>query len=558
MPPSVQNHQSSTSSPSSRGQSAISALGISLNLLSLPHHLLFATCRATNAKMKRRRLASPAPPPPVSSSTTSAPRQSTYPAATRNGTTATATNGNDHHLPPARRQPRTSCTSCVRRKIKCDRALASNGGGCGGCLARGIGCSLAELGGSRGGSVGAAGGEGLGVVEANVNGGGGNGSVGGDDLGARLRRLEEAVFGSSNGGAGETGGSVSASDEGEVDVEEEEATSDDNDAANVNGQAEPNLDYQYAGSAPHTPRRQDVATASSSNPQHRHPSRSSGTSASSLYLPEIMAQVLASLDDRPRVAEIAPRHNQHRRVVAVVLPPRQTAHALLGVMRGNWSELPRVVHPEAMGRAIDDLYSRLEGSRSQATGSSRLPSEMASSLALLLAVIANGAFFWAPGASSSPDKGTLPLFPSAGSASSHALLWRTQAGDVLHLCSAQHSHHHHHHQQSRRLAGRHSRTASSSSSQRPAVETDDNDAAVFESQLREVQARVVLCDSLYSAEGCSPAFRHVASSGLIAARVAGLHMLDAPGRQQRAGGGVSEFQKEMARRTWWWLVGSDW
>lgn len=73
-----------------------------------------------------------------------------------------------------------------------------------------------------------------------------------------------------------------------------------------------------------------------------------------------------------------------------------------------------------------------------------------------------------------------------------------------------------------------------------------------------LQARMVLNDMMYDVEGFTASMRTLVSASIAMAREMGLHLVDHPTRGAASRRADDEATREVKRRLWWYLVGTDW
>lgn len=156
-----------------------------------------------------------------------------------------------------------------------------------------------------------------------------------------------------------------------------------------------------------------------------------------------------------------------------------------------------MLHPPSFHHILSTTYTQLRQGQSVDIGSA----------ALILAICAATAFYW------DQDLPFLFNFQSEDHAAAQSHAWRATACDLL--------------DQSQRCAS---------------------------NGLETIQARLVLADLLYNMEGTTARFRYLHSCARAAAYELKLHLIDLPGLDSTDG----LILREMKRRIWWYLVGTDW
>lgn len=180
------------------------------------------------------------------------------------------------------------------------------------------------------------------------------------------------------------------------------------------------------------------------------------------------------------------------------LPSRDDAASLFhDYLDASDFHVAGMLHPPYFHHIISNTYAQLQQGLPVDTGSA----------ALILSVCAATAFYW------DQDLPFLFNFPSEDHAVAQSHTWRTAASDLLD------------HAQRRAANG-----------------------------LETIQARMVLADLLYNMEGTTARFRYLHSCARAGAYELKLHLIDLPGLESTD----SVILREMKRRIWWYLVGTDW
>lgn len=182
----------------------------------------------------------------------------------------------------------------------------------------------------------------------------------------------------------------------------------------------------------------------------------------------------------------------------VDLPSRDDAASLFhDYLDASDVQVAAMLHPPSFQATMSNVYSQLRQGHQVDI----------SCAALILAICAATAFYW--------DQDLPFLFPfqseDHAAAQSHA--WRTAACDLL--------------SQSQRCSS---------------------------TGLETIQAQVIIADLIYNMEGTTSSFRYMHSCARAAAYELKLHMIDLPGQSLTD----DTILREMKRRVWWYLVGTDW
>lgn len=190
--------------------------------------------------------------------------------------------------------------------------------------------------------------------------------------------------------------------------------------------------------------------------------------------------------------------SSHSRNRCIDLPSHDDAASLFhDYLNASYFLIASILYPPSFHTTMSGLYTQLRHDQYVDTGSA----------ALILAVCASAAFFW------DQDLPVMCNFRSEDHAAAQSHIWRTAACDLL------------------------------DQSQRCAANT-----------LESIQARIILADLFYNMEGTTSRFRYFHSCARAAAYEMRLHLVDLPGVDSTDG----LFLREMKRRIWWYLVGTDW
>ncbi|KAM7192108.1 hypothetical protein V8F33_008533 [Rhypophila sp. PSN 637] len=204
-------------------------------------------------------------------------------------------------------------------------------------------------------------------------------------------------------------------------------------------------------------------------------------------------------------------------VKSIWLPSKEGILALLDDYLQGQHMFLGIIDPRAMRNIISHVYSDLPHQKSLEL----------SQVALLLSIAATSAFFW------DKEDGHLKYqFSSAFDAANWSVFWRNSAWDLLD-------------QLRRDIAG----------------------------SLEELQATCILAHLISQIEGCPSRYRRLQGNAITIAREISLHMVDAPNAflpwdrhgEPLAGEDLTLYQtrdseavKEIKRRVWWYLAGTDW
>ncbi|KAK4208234.1 hypothetical protein QBC37DRAFT_379277 [Rhypophila decipiens] len=202
-------------------------------------------------------------------------------------------------------------------------------------------------------------------------------------------------------------------------------------------------------------------------------------------------------------------------VKSIWLPSKEGILALLDDYLQGQHMFLGIIDPRAVRSLISHVYSDLPHRKSLEL----------SQVALLLAIAATSAFFW------DKEDGRLKYqFSSAFDAANWSVFWRNSAWDLLD-------------QLRRDVAG----------------------------SLEELQATCILAHLISQIEGCPSRYRRLQGNAITIAREISLHVVDAPNaflpwdRHGESGNDITLYQtrdsesvKEIKRRVWWHLAGTDW
>lgn len=189
---------------------------------------------------------------------------------------------------------------------------------------------------------------------------------------------------------------------------------------------------------------------------------------------------------------------KHTTVNCIDLPSRDDAFGLLhDYLDSSDFHVVNVLHAPSIQAMMAELYNQLRQGQKIDGGSA----------ALVLSICAASAFFW------DADLPTHTNFLSEDQAAAQSYAWRTASWDLL------------------------------DQTQRSAVNSVD-----------AIQARMVLADLLYNMEGASSRFRYLNSCARAAAIELKMNVIDLPGLDSTDG----LLLREVKRRIWWHLVGTDW
>ncbi|KAK3309903.1 uncharacterized protein B0T15DRAFT_381513, partial [Chaetomium strumarium] len=182
----------------------------------------------------------------------------------------------------------------------------------------------------------------------------------------------------------------------------------------------------------------------------------------------------------------------------VWMMPREQAAALVQDYVDHVYPLLPAIHGPTTQNQVMDFYARL--SRGE-----QIEPRLA---ALILGIGAVSAYFW------QPDAAHHSRFASAEEAAQASFAWRKWAYDIL--------------------------TEAQGSSRN--------------STLEDLQAWTLLSFMVHNVDGCSYRFRFLHNCALNAARELKVHLVDSP----RAETKDNRVSREVKRRIWWQLVGTDW
>ncbi|KAJ5724648.1 hypothetical protein N7493_006376 [Penicillium malachiteum] len=197
------------------------------------------------------------------------------------------------------------------------------------------------------------------------------------------------------------------------------------------------------------------------------------------------------------------RHNSAVPTRCIWLPFQDEAEEIVDKYLTDITYIHHVVHIPSVKSMVDDLYRALSTDDS---GSIEL-----GHVALLLAILASTTFFWTELDMQSP------LFSSVAEANKQATLWLRIALDVLEY------------------------------SRRKALDS-----------LEDVQALIIVGFMITNLVGVASQAWYVFSNAIAVARRLNLHRIDHPQRSTVDGPQPESIQKEMGRRVWWYLIGTDW
>lgn len=227
------------------------------------------------------------------------------------------------------------------------------------------------------------------------------------------------------------------------------------------------------------------------------PSRLAGTTSSDLT------------DDLPDHATLG------NSVRSIWLPSKEGILALLDDYLQGQHLFLGIIDPLATRQLIDQVYSQLP----------RRKGFRLSHVALLLSIAATSAFFW-----EKEDARLKYSFSSAFDAANWSVFWRNSAWDVLD-------------QLRRDVTG----------------------------SLEELQATCILAQLISQIEGCPSRYRRLQGNAITIAREISLHVIDAPNaflpwdKHPDDGNDINNYQacdteavREIKRRVWWHLAGTDW
>ncbi|KAH6619310.1 hypothetical protein B0J18DRAFT_371023, partial [Chaetomium sp. MPI-SDFR-AT-0129] len=181
-----------------------------------------------------------------------------------------------------------------------------------------------------------------------------------------------------------------------------------------------------------------------------------------------------------------------------MMPKAQALALLEDYMEQVYPLLP-VIHGATTRGLITRFYDDIS------RGEEKLPHYIA---ALILTLSALSAYFW------QPDVGFHSYFTSAEEATEASEFWRDWAFDIL------------------------------------ANATKETNAVAMES----AQAWAVMTYMIHNVEGCSSRFRILHNRSLTAARELLFHLVDSP----RSARNEDEVTRELKRRIWWYIAGTDW
>ncbi|KAF6812377.1 hypothetical protein CPLU01_14903 [Colletotrichum plurivorum] len=197
---------------------------------------------------------------------------------------------------------------------------------------------------------------------------------------------------------------------------------------------------------------------------------------------------------------LTPQSDPDARPTITWLMTLPEAHALLRDFVANLFHILPILHVPATSALIESFYAYL------ALGSE--PPDPAHA-ALILAIASTSAFFYAEGSEAHE------IFASADDATRTAMSWFRSALAAL------------------------------DPAQPPSASGG---------RLAEVQARSILAYLMYNFEGCSARFRFLHACSLSAAREGCLHLIDSPASESRD----DVPTREIKRRVWWHIVSTDW
>ncbi|KAF6800365.1 hypothetical protein CSOJ01_12180 [Colletotrichum sojae] len=378
-----------------------------------------------------------------------------------------------------RRQPQVSCDSCRKKKLKCDRGVP-----CSSCVVRGLSCT-----GQPPPQKGVAQQRTPAPVPASVPGTD-------DSILGRLRRLEDAVFGSGAGLSGRESpdpAPVSTSTglipdslahHDRQSVEEDESY-----ASSQLSSRRPAVDSE----------RQQTAKFLDST-FTRHGLNVTLPHAKMDYHVARVANFPKTPTTTATTPGLTPQSDQDTRPTITWLMTLSEARALLRDFVTNLFHILPILHVPATSALIESFYASL-------SLGSEPPDQ--SHAALILAIAGTSAFFYAEGSEAHQ------IFASADDATRTAMSWFRSALAALN----------------------------------PAQPPPASGG-----RLAEVQARSILAYLMYNFEGCSARFRFLHSCSLSAAKEGCLHLIDSPAFESRD----DVPTREIKRRVWWHIVSTDW
>jgi hypothetical protein len=224
-------------------------------------------------------------------------------------------------------------------------------------------------------------------------------------------------------------------------------------------------------------------------------SRTDGTPSYS-RLTNVLNPEVVSLDKIVRVVIPKPP-------AVILIPYQDEAQRLFGHYIEHLDALQHIIHVPTVRSRIDVLYGVLKESRTTQVTQSHT--------AVLLAILANIAGFWAMGNADSS------LFRSREEALGVSKYWTRCALDVL--------------DQVWRSTG-------------PDLET--------------IQSKILLMFLIYHVEGMTGKARHLMASAIADAKDLSLHMTDGPHSRLKEETQAEIIDVEMRRRVWWHLTATDW
>lgn len=188
----------------------------------------------------------------------------------------------------------------------------------------------------------------------------------------------------------------------------------------------------------------------------------------------------------------------------VLLPIEQEALSMFDEYIKTVGSIYHVLHFPTTRKLFKSVYTRLGQPQEKVPRAH---------IALVLAVIATGAFFWTPESAS-----TKPLFPSMTHSEECSMLWTKWTLDVL----------------------------------------ENNRRTVYPT-VEDLQATILICHITTNVEGFTARARSLHSTAHNMAREMGLHLVDSPrNRFKNAKSDDGHIALEVKRRLWWYIVFCDW
>lgn len=186
----------------------------------------------------------------------------------------------------------------------------------------------------------------------------------------------------------------------------------------------------------------------------------------------------------------------------VWLPQEHEALALFDEYIRSTATVYHILHHPTTRKMIRGIYTSLMNREPLNT----------SHIALLLSILATGAYFWTPAASAHPY-----LFASPADATDKSLVFLKWTLDVL-----------------------------------------DNNHRTTNAAIEDCQANVLISHCIVNYEGFSARAHTRYNASLNQARTLSLHLTDSPRHRRKLAQPYSRIQIELRRRLWWYIAVTDW